>query len=140
MRKLVHAIGTVSVAISMLGASAVATADPPGPTPAVKRSRSGICHIKGERGYDETVYFIAFDSLDACLQSGGRLPGHKPSHDGAAPDDKAAYDTDDTTIVKKSRSGVCHDKHSPSFTQIKKYTAYKTMQDCLDSGGRPVPK
>jgi len=116
-------------------------AEPGLDSPPVKRSRSGVCHPKGERGYEQTIYFISFDSLDACLQSGGRMPGQKGAQgDGAGADDKAAYDTEDQLIIKKSRSGVCHDRHSPSFSQIEKYTAYRAMQDCLDSDGRLLRK
>jgi hypothetical protein len=123
-----------------LGAT-VWAAEPGLDSPPVKRSRSGVCHFKGERGYEQTIYFIAFESLDACLQSGGRMPGQKGAKgDVAREDDKAAYDTEDQQIIKKSRSGVCHDKSSPSFSQIEKYTAYRTMQDCLDSGGRALSK
>jgi hypothetical protein len=42
--------------------------------PAVKKSRSGICHDRGSRWYDQTIHFEAFDTLNACLESGGRLP------------------------------------------------------------------
>jgi hypothetical protein len=129
---------------ALVSCSLLTTAWPAEPSldsPPVKRSRSGVCHPKGERGYEHTSYFIAFGSLDDCLQNGGRMPGQKGSKGNASgADDKAAYDTDDQQVIKKSRSGVCHDQHSPSFPQIEKYTAYRTMQDCLDSGGRPIQK
>ena len=37
--------------------------------------------------------------------------------------------------VKKSESGICHDKTSPSFGNTKKFTAFKTMDECVKSGG-----
>ena len=37
--------------------------------------------------------------------------------------------------VKKSDSGICHDKTSPSFGNTKKFTAFKTMDECVKSGG-----
>lgn len=40
----------------------------------VKKSSSGICHAPGTTYYNQTKSYIAFDSLDACLASGGRLP------------------------------------------------------------------
>lgn len=52
--------------------------------------------------------------------------------------DKALWDTDDPTIVKKSRNNICHDKNDPSFAQTEHFRAYRTMQDCLDSGGKPA--
>jgi len=42
-------------------------------------------------------------------------------------------------FVKKSSSGICHDKNSQYFVKTKKYIKYKTMKECLQSGGR-LPK
>ena len=41
---------------------------------AVKKSRARICHERGTPGYEQTKHFIPFDSIQACLKSGGRLP------------------------------------------------------------------
>jgi hypothetical protein len=38
--------------------------------------------------------------------------------------------------VKKSRENVCHDKSSPNYSTIKFFIAYKSMPECLTSGGR----
>lgn len=40
----------------------------------VKKSQSGICHSPDSPWYAKTQNFVPFNSLDACLQSGGRLP------------------------------------------------------------------
>jgi endonuclease YncB( thermonuclease family) len=40
----------------------------------VKKSRSGICHAPGTTYYSTTTNFQAFNTLEACLSSGGRLP------------------------------------------------------------------
>jgi len=42
--------------------------------PAVKLSRSGICHAKGSTYYNRTYTFTAYPSLAACQAAGGRLP------------------------------------------------------------------
>lgn len=48
------------------------------PEPAVKKSNSGICHAEDSRWYSRTKNFTPYDTLDACLKSGGRLPkGYK---------------------------------------------------------------
>lgn len=52
----------------------------------------------------------------------------------SAPADKAATAEPD---VKKSKSNICHDKTSPGFKQTKNFTGFKTMDDCVKSGGRP---
>ena len=43
-------------------------------SPAVKKSSTGICHAKGTAYYNQTKKFTAYDSVEECLQSGGRLP------------------------------------------------------------------
>jgi hypothetical protein len=51
-----------------------------------------------------------------------------------ATDKKEAADP----VVKKSDSGICHDKSSNSFGNTKKFTAFASMDECVKSGGRPV--
>jgi len=41
--------------------------------------------------------------------------------------------------VKMSSSGICHAQGTTYYNQTKKFTAYKTLDDCLKSGGR-MPK
>jgi hypothetical protein len=43
------------------------------------------------------------------------------------------------TAVKKSDSGICHDAKSHSFERTKKFTEFKTIDECLKSGGK-LPK
>lgn len=50
--------------------------------PAVKKSRASICHERGTPGYEQTVHYRAFNSIEACLKSGGRLPKNS-SNSGA---------------------------------------------------------
>ncbi|WGK68343.1 DNA/RNA non-specific endonuclease [Candidatus Haliotispira prima] len=45
-----------------------------GAGPVIKKSRSGICHPPNSPYYSRTKHYIPFDSLDTCLESGGRLP------------------------------------------------------------------
>lgn len=42
--------------------------------PAVKKSSTGICHEKETNFYNNTKNFTAYNSIDDCLKSGGRLP------------------------------------------------------------------
>lgn len=49
------------------------------PTPSssggvVKKSSTGICHAPGTTYYDKTTNYTPYNSIDACLASGGRLP------------------------------------------------------------------
>ncbi|MBP9762360.1 hypothetical protein KBD34_01965 [Patescibacteria group bacterium] len=41
--------------------------------------------------------------------------------------------------VKKSVNKICHAKGTRYYTQTKTFTAYKTLKDCVKSGGR-LPK
>lgn len=38
--------------------------------------------------------------------------------------------------VKKSESGICHDKSSNSYGNTKKFQAFASMDECVKSGGR----
>ena len=48
----------------------------------------------------------------------------------------AADDVESSEPVKKSTEGICHAPGTAYYDQTKKFTAFKTMQECLDSGGR----
>jgi hypothetical protein len=41
--------------------------------------------------------------------------------------------------VKKSSSSICHAPGTTYYSQTKKFTPYKTIEECLKSGGR-LPK
>lgn len=45
-----------------------------GNSPIVKKSNAGICHKEGTLFYKNTKNFTAYNSIDECLSSGGRLP------------------------------------------------------------------
>ena len=49
-----------------------------------------------------------------------------------------SQDTADT--VKKSESGICHDASSRHYERVKSFKSYKSMQACLDDGGRKPKK
>jgi hypothetical protein len=43
-------------------------------SPEVKKSNSGICHDDSSGSYSRTKNFTPFDTISACINSGGRLP------------------------------------------------------------------
>jgi hypothetical protein len=96
--------------------------------PAVKKSDSGICHEKSSSSFGNTKKFTPFASLEECLKSGGKLPAGQPATAAVA-----------ASMVKKSDSGICHDAKSPSYERTKKFTEFKTIDECLKSGGK-LPK
>jgi hypothetical protein len=72
MRKLMIALA----ALSFSAASAVVV---PAPVyaqsgPAVKMSRSMICHPRGGTYYGRTIHYTAYPSMAACIRDGGREP------------------------------------------------------------------
>lgn len=40
----------------------------------IKKSNSGLCHPPQSNWYERTKNYQPYDSLDACLYSGGELP------------------------------------------------------------------
>ena len=108
-------------ALALVGSMALAA------DPVVKKSDSGICHEKGSPSYGNTKKFTPFASVDECVKSGGKLPAGQAAATAAA------------SMVKKSDSGICHDAKSPSYERTKKFTEFKTIDECLKSGGK-LPK
>lgn len=94
--------------------------------PVVKKSDNGICHDKTSPSFGNTKKFTAFNSMEECVKSGGKAPAGQ-STAAAGP------------VVKKSDSGICHDSKSPSYERTKKFTEFKTVDECLKSGGK-LPK
>ena len=109
---------------------------------AVKKSGSGICHCPGGQFYDRTSNFTAFETIDACLASGGREPkrgqgecstasSSDPGNTNIGITDKAAAE-----VVKKSGSGICHCPDGQFYDRTSNFTAFDTLEACLASGGR----
>jgi len=55
-------------------APAASTAKAATSEPAVKKSKSNICHDKTSPGYKQTKNFTDFQTMDECVKSGGRPP------------------------------------------------------------------
>ena len=53
----------------LAGADGAAVADT---DPEVRKSQSGVCHGPESAHYERTEKFIPYDSMEACLASGGR--------------------------------------------------------------------
>lgn len=58
------------------------------------------------------------------------------TQDGQAKNAAVANDLQTDPVVKKSSSGICHDKTSAYYSATKKFKAFDNVQQCLDSGGR----
>ena len=109
----------VTVAILLATGSASIAAAPADPE--VKKSRAGICHERGTAGYQQTVRFKVFESIQACLKSGGRLPKNStrkkshfdPSTPARAGDEGVLYGPlvrviDGDTLIVKVQGAALH--------------------------------
>jgi len=47
--------------------------------PPVKKSHSGICHERGYGSYNQTRQFEPYESMEACVASGGRRAENVPT-------------------------------------------------------------
>ncbi len=47
-----------------------------------------------------------------------------------------AVDSSTQTIIKLSKTGICHSPGDASYNQTKNFTGYATVQDCLSTGGK----
>lgn len=94
----------------------------------------------------KTNYLFALIIL--CLACGSSFAADPKPADTKAAAPAAAAPAKATTpaaaaaeepAVKKSNTSICHDKSSPSYKQTKNFTEFKTMDECIKSGGR-APK
>jgi len=81
---------TINVLAFLLIANTAVSANPSEPT--IKKSNSGICHAEDSRWYARTKNFTPYTSLNACLDSGGRLPkGYKPRGQPSGDYERSAF-------------------------------------------------
>jgi len=57
----------------------------------------------------------------------------------ASSDSVVKKSTSNEGVVKKSKSGICHAPGSTYYARTKNFTPFKTLDECLKSGGR-LPK
>jgi len=63
-----------------------------------------------------------------------------PAASAAAKPAAAASGATADPEVKKSNAGICHEKTSNGYKQTKNFTPFKTMDECIKSGGRAPMK
>lgn len=80
--------GLLAIVLSVFLAFPLVAAEPP-----VKKSTSGICHAQDSPYFTRTTRYTAYSTLDACLQSGGRLPrSHKAALQTRVAPETTRYD------------------------------------------------
>jgi pyruvate/2-oxoglutarate dehydrogenase complex dihydrolipoamide acyltransferase (E2) component len=78
------------------------------------------------------------DAKAAAPAAAAPAPATTPAP-AAAPTKAVTPAAAEEPAVKKSNTSICHDKSSPSYKQTKNFTEFKTMEECIKSGGR-APK
>jgi len=109
----------------------------------VKQSSSGICHDYTSSSYTRTKNFKAFDSLQACLDDGGRLPKSKTSQYDAAEQEALQEDRDFVALYNRNDwphwvdgDGDCQNtRHELLISTSKINVSFKTEKSCNVIGG-----
>lgn len=68
MRKSLLAIAAFAMGAGGIASLPASAAD----GPAVKMSKTGICHPRGGTHYSRTKNYTPYPSMDACIKAGGR--------------------------------------------------------------------
>ena len=63
----------------------------------------------------------------------------QPTVQGTSTESEPAETTNTSTLIKKSTSNICHAPGTSSYEKTTNYTAYNSIDDCMESGGR-LPK
>lgn len=90
----------------------------------VKMSNSGLCHDETSSYYSRTKNFTPYDSLDACLHAGGKLPAGFSSSDtlgssysrdqfgyGWADVDHDGQDTRQEVLIAQNTGSLTYNEH-----------------------------
>ncbi|MBR9829314.1 MAG: HNH endonuclease [Oceanospirillales bacterium] len=111
-----------------------------GHTATVKQSSSGICHDQSSSYYERTKNFKPFNSLDACLRAGGRLPrGYSSSSASSsnAPTSGSGYSREQFGRGWADTDGDCQNsRHEALIAQSTGQVRFKTGRECRVVAGR----
>ena len=125
--------------------------------PLVKKSIVGFCHSMGSISYQEITRYTPFNSIEACVESGGKLPASmETSSEFEVPGLPTPPEIEEVPIAepnlteeseaqiidsenppfKKSGSNICHEQGSRFYALTKKFEPFGSLEECLSSGGR----
>jgi hypothetical protein len=108
----------------------------------VKQSTSGICHDQNSSYYQRTTNFNPFNSLDACLRAGGRLPkSYSDSSTSSSLNIKAvtssSYSREQFGRGWADIDGDCRSsRHEALIAQSTGQVRFKTGRECHVTAGR----
>lgn len=104
----------------------------------IKQSSSGICHSPESPHYERTKRFQPFDTLESCLQAGGRLPkGMSVSRTPSKHQDTGRYSRAQFGHGWADTDGDCQNsRHEALITQSTGPVRYKDGRQCQVTAGR----
>lgn len=104
----------------------------------VKLSNSGICHDESSSSYDRTRNYTPFNSIEACLESGGRLPkGYSIKTEPDSSSDNSEYSRSQFGHGWADLNGDCQDARAEALiAQSVAPVHFKTEKECLVVSGR----
>jgi hypothetical protein len=91
----------------------------------VKQTEDGICLPPDHPQWNSVSNYSEFPDMTSCLRV-LRQAVAMPT----------ARESSDSEVIKKSRSGICHAPESPYYARTQNFTPFKTLSECLNSGGR----
>lgn len=110
----------------------------------VKKSTSGICHDASSASYERTKNFVAYTSISACIDSGGRLPKSQTRQVDNATKEAEEQGRDFVTLYDRSdwphwldSDGDCQNtRHEILISTSTTPVAFKTENECTVLTGK----
>ncbi|MFL7013675.1 HNH endonuclease family protein [Enterovibrio norvegicus] len=98
----------------------------------VKKSKNGICHDTQSSSYSRTKQFTAFDTLEACLNSGGRTPLDKSAKESSGQYSRKEFGSGWADLDKDCQNSRAEQLIKFSSSQVR----FKTDRGCSVVSGR----
>ncbi|MCL7942953.1 DUF1524 domain-containing protein [Marinobacter sp. ATCH36] len=105
----------------------------------VKKTSSGICHPPASSYYERTQSFQPFESIDACITSGGRLPKRLAQNQSIPPrkDSSTSYERSAFGHGWDDADGDCQDSRAEALIATSSTTVrFATDKECRVVTGR----
>ena len=103
----------------------------------VKLSNSGICHDSSSRSYNRTKSFTPFQSLEDCLDAGGRLPKSQSGKGKSSSSNLREYRREHFGSGWADTDGDCQNsRHEALIAQSTGQVTFKDQGKCMIQTGR----
>ena len=103
----------------------------------VKLSVSGICHDSTSRSYNRTKNYTPFQSLEDCLDAGGRLPKGQTGEGKSSSSNLNEYRREHFGSGWADTDGDCQNsRHEALIAQSTGQVTFKDQEKCMIQTGR----